>query len=65
MPIPLARGLSLEARYALLELEKERNRLLCRALAAEHEAAQLTRKLEMVEIALLCMRDVCKGDCDE
>jgi len=63
MPIPLARSLSLEARYALLELQKENNRLLCRALAAE-------RKLEMLEIASLCMRDVsfvvvCKGDCDE
>jgi hypothetical protein len=70
MPVPLARSLSLEARYALLELEKENNRLLCRALAAEHEAAQLRRKLEMVEITSLCMRDVsfvvvCKGDCDE
>ncbi len=64
MPIPLARSMSLEARYALLELQKENNRLLCRALAAEREAAQLLRKLEMVEIALLCKREF-KGDFDE
>ncbi len=57
MSAPLARSLSLEARYALLELQKENNRLLCRALAAE-------RKLEMAEIALLCKREF-KGDFDE
>jgi hypothetical protein len=64
LSLSLVRSLSLEARYALLVIQKESNRHLWRALAAEHEAARLRRKLELMQIAVLSKREF-RVDCDE